>query len=208
MPKQQVYEKYNLSPDTLLGIGMEAEVYTYKPDTVLKLYDGPTTLTHLRTLKAFYDSLDASQIPYALPHIYSITKEDTILITIEQRLLGTSLSALLSSFNPQQLADILQKYLLAVLDLSKVTMSPSLSHYKLFNRPGISQSEDWHQFLIRYLDEKLVQVEPYLGRDVANFTPKVDQLQDILAQPYTDRCTLIHGDFCPGNLMNVSNCIY
>ncbi len=201
MPKQHVYKKYHLSPDALLGKGMEAEVYAYGPDAVLKLYHGTTNLTHLTSLKSFYDSLDYSHIPYALPRIYTVTKEDTVLVTIEQRLPGTCLSSILPSFTPPQLEYIWPKYLAAVLALSKVTISSPIGRHKLFDSTGISQGGDWHQFLTRYLDEKLAQIKPYLARDVTNFAAKVEQLQAILAQPYPDSCYLIHGDFFPGNLL-------
>src|SRR5205085_2036277 len=74
---------------------------------------------------------------------------------------------------------------------------------KLFDPERLSDraSGDWHQFLARYLTHKLAQVHPYLSRDVPHFTAKVAQLRTLLDQPYRGDYRLIHGDFCPGNLL-------
>jgi len=43
---------------------MEAEVYAYGPDAVLKLYAGTASLADLRILRGFYDSLDRQRVLY------------------------------------------------------------------------------------------------------------------------------------------------
>jgi fructosamine-3-kinase len=182
---------------------MEAEVYAYGPDAVLKLYAGAASLADLRILCNFYNSLDRHLVPYALPHIHTVAQEDRFLIIIEQRLAGIPMSAVLPTLTTERLDAIMQRYLTAALALSRIQAPAGFDRYKLFDPDRLScrRKGDWHQFLARYLTHKLAQVTPYLSRDVPRFTAKVQQLRAVLSQPYGDDYRLIHGDFFPGNLL-------
>ncbi len=182
---------------------MEAEVYACGPDTVLKLYPGTTSLAEMRILQGFYDSLDRQLLPYALPRIHAVAREGRTLVTIEQRLAGTRMSALLPTLAADQLDAMTERYLSAALALSKVQAPPTFDRHKLLDPDGISQriEGDWHQFIARYLALKLAQVTRYLVRDVPQFAVKMQQLFAVLDQPYTGDHRLIHGDFYPGNLL-------
>jgi hypothetical protein len=201
--RHHILQKYHLSPNARLSSGMEAEVYAYGPDAVLKLYTATTTLADLRILQDFYNSLDRQRLPYALPRIHTIAQEDRLLITVEQRLAGTRMSALLPALTTDQLDVMMQRYLTAALAVSHIQAPPAFDRYKLFDPDRLSQraNGDWHQFLTRYLRHKLVQVTPYLSRDVPQFAARVQQLDTVLDQPYRGDYRLIHGDFFPGNLL-------
>lgn len=54
--RTKIFEKYKVAPDAHIGGGMEAEVYDYGDDTVLKIYAGTATLDDLIILKDFYSS--------------------------------------------------------------------------------------------------------------------------------------------------------
>jgi hypothetical protein len=77
-----ILQKYQVAPEAWLSSGMEAEVYAYGPDAVLKLYAGTASLADLLTLQGFYDGLDRQHVPYALPHIHTVAEEHGFLITI------------------------------------------------------------------------------------------------------------------------------
>jgi hypothetical protein len=98
---------------------------------------------------------------------------------------------------------VMQRYISAVLAVSSMQVSPAWERYKLFDPDRLSERSDgdWHQFLARYLRHKLAQVSPYLGWDVPQLAAKVAHLQTILDQPYRGEERLIHGDFCPSNLL-------
>jgi fructosamine-3-kinase len=170
---------------------------------VLKLYFGTVNLADLQTLKTFYDSLDRQKLPYALPTIHAIEQIDSVLVSIEQRLDGRPMSAQLSFPAPAHLDELMTRYLTAGLALSQLEAPLDFIRYKLFDPTGLSQRlhGDWHQFLDRYLHHKLTAVRPYLSRDVIDFETKVNKLRSILAQPYPGDHRLIHGDFCPPNLL-------
>jgi hypothetical protein len=202
-PREHILQNYGIAPDARLSSGMEAEVYAYGPDAVLKLYPGTVSLSDLCTLRDFYASLDRQRVPYALPRIHAVAQEADFLITIEQRLLGTPLSTLLPGLTIAELDAVMQRYLTAALAVSHIPAPPAWDRYKLFDPDRLSDRSngDWHQFLLRFLDHKLAQVSPYLRRDVPQFATNVQQLALVLDQPYRGEARLVHGDFFPGNLL-------
>ena len=201
--RHHIIQKYHLSPDARLSSGMEADVYAYGPDGILKLYTATTTLADLCILQDFYTSLDRQRLPYALPRIQTIIQEDGFILTIEQRLAGRPMSALLPPRTASQLDVMMQRYLTATLAISHIQAPPACDRYKLFDPDRLSErtSGDWHQFLSRYLRYKLVRVAPYLSRDVPQLASQVQQLYTVLDQPYHGDYRLIHGDVFPGNLL-------
>lgn len=201
-PRAQLLQKYDVSPDARLGGGMEAEAYALDSHRVLKLYPGTTSLSHLKTLKTFYESLERQHLPYELPYIYDVIQEGDTIVTVERRLNGERLEDRLPGLDARQLEQVMERYLTAVCALSAIKASPSTERYLLFDAEGIGQRADgdWHHFLDRYLALKLAQLTPYLSRDVAQFASKIGQLRAILAQPYDGELSLLHGDFYPGNL--------
>jgi hypothetical protein len=201
--REHILQNHGVAPDARLSSGMEAEVYAYGPDGVLKLYPGTVRLADLYTLRDFYAALDRQLVPYALPRIHTVTQEAGFLITIEQRLLGTPLATLLAGLTTAELDAVMQRYLTAALAVSHIPAPPDWDRYKLFDPDHLSEHShgDWHQFLLRFLGHKLTQVSPYLRRDVPQFATNVQQLALVLDQPYRGEMRLIHGDFFPGNLL-------
>jgi streptomycin 6-kinase len=201
--KQIILQKYGLSANELIRKGMEAEVYAIGADAVLKLYSGTTNLAYLTTLQKFYASLNQSVLSYALPYIQTVAAEGDMCISIERQLPGTPMSAILPMLTKAQLDRMMQAYLAAALELTNIQIPADVDRYKLFDAEGISRrtNGDWHQFLTRYLAQKLTQVTVYLDNEVTNFAMKVKQLYSILARPYTGNYHVIHGDFFPGNIL-------
>jgi aminoglycoside phosphotransferase (APT) family kinase protein len=201
--RARILQKYDVSPQARLSSGMEAEVFAYGPGAVLKLYPGTANLAQMRILQRFYDALDRDLLPYAVPRIHSVAQESPYLVTIEERLAGTRMSALLPALSPDQLDAMMERYLAAALAVSNIEAPPTFDRYKLLDPHGISQRAqgDWHQFIAHYLALKLAQVAPHLDRDVSQLGSRLQQLYDLLDQPYTGDHRLIHGDFCPGNLL-------
>ena len=201
--RNHILDLYGVSSDAKLGSGMEAEVYACGPDAVLKLYAGTTRLADLLALQSFYDALDRSLVPYALPRIHTVAEHGPVLVTLEQRLPGVLMSTLLPGLAPDKLESMMRRTLDAALALSQLSLPPGLDRYKLFDpeRLSLHAKGDWHRFLARALESKLTQVAPYLSRDVTRFEAKVRRLQSILDTPYESALCLIHGDFFPGNLL-------
>lgn len=201
--RSRILRKYYISPDALLRRGMEAEVYACGPDAVLKLYPGTACLAEMRALQGFYDALDRQHLPYALPRIHMVAQEDDLVVTVEQRLDGTPMSALLPLLDADRLEAMMERYLTAALALSRIQAPPDLDRFKLFDPHGISRRADgdWHSFLARYVARQRARIGLCLSRDVPRFEARMQQLDAVLAQPYGGDCRLIHGDFFPGNLL-------
>jgi serine/threonine protein kinase len=181
---------------------MEAQVYAYRGDAVLKIYADTTQLEHLRELQAFYESLTSAHITFALPRIFEIHEEDDAVVTIEKRLAGTPMSeALKHDDAPVEL--LMHRYLDAVLSLQNIAMPAHVQRYRLFDPTHISNQADgdWHAFLLRWLHQQNQSIRQHLQRDVCDFDQKRSALQRALSQPYLGDHTLIHGDFFPGNLL-------
>jgi|SRR5919108_1611521 hypothetical protein len=195
--KQQILQKYRLSPKQLIRKGMEAEVYAVDTDLILKLYMGTTNLAYLVTLQNFYASINRSPLSYSLPYLQEVTAEGDICISIEHRLPGMPMSTILPALTKKQMDHMMQVYLAAALELATIQIPSDFDQYKLFDAEGLSRRKngDWHQFLTRYLTQKLLQVTPYLENDVTNLAMKVQRLYVVLDQPYTGHYHVVHGDF-------------
>jgi hypothetical protein len=80
--RDHILRRYGVAPDARLSSGMEAEVYAYGADAVLKLYPGTASLADRLSLRDFYAGLERQRLPYALPRIHTIAHEADVLITI------------------------------------------------------------------------------------------------------------------------------
>jgi hypothetical protein len=123
---------YQVAPDALLQSGMEAEVYAYSPDAVLKLYPGTASLADLRTLQDFYSTLDRRPVPYELPQIELVAQEAECCVTIEKRLPGRPMSSVLPALTSSALDAMMQRYLTAALASNR-----SAAEHRLSLLPGL-----------------------------------------------------------------------
>jgi serine/threonine protein kinase len=203
--KQALLAKYGVTTRDILHQGMEAEVYHYGTDAVLKLYSSSTSLNNLQCLQVFYTQLERTFLSYALPTIDVVSKHDAYIVTIEPRLPGTALSKLLPTVvtNNSAMERIFNYYVAAVLELSHINMPPTTTNYKLFDYDNLSRpvDGDWHQFLSRWLGNTIDTLSYVFTRDVDCFHEKLLKMQTVLAQPYAGPYKLIHGDIFPANML-------
>jgi len=199
----EILKKFSVDECSYLGEGMEARVYSYGDNKVLKVYEGTTTKHKQQTLKKFYDSIDSYDLSYALPHIYSIYQEGNIIVTIEKRIEGRNMQGVLPGLNNDRLESYMKNHFAASLELQSIKAPADLHEYLLFDRYHLNGSrlKDWNAFLTQFLIRKLPEVQDYLVKNVVNFPKKVELLLEILSQDYQGDYSLIHGDFYPGNLL-------
>lgn len=199
--KSLILDKFNISKSNFLGSGMEAEVYVYENNKVLKLYNDMSDSNKQKILKDFYSKIDSNCLSYELPYIYDTFKENGILVTIEKRIEGSNMGSLLSELNYNEQTKVMETYLNANIELKSLKVN--LEGYTLFNDNKISllKINSWFDFLQEIIFRKQKELEAYFKRDVVNYDAKVNQLLEILSLGYEGDYSLIHGDFYPGNLL-------
>lgn len=201
--KSIILDKFSISKSDFLGSGMEAEVYVYDDNKVVKLYNDMSDSNKQRILKGFYSKIDSSSLSYELPFIYDTFEENGILVTIEKRIEGNNLQSMLSKMNYKEQNNMMETYLSANIELKSVKVKSNLEGYTLFNDQQITllNINSWFDLLKEEIFRKQKELESYLKRDVLNYDAKVKQLVEILSLGYEGEYSLIHGDFYPGNLM-------
>lgn len=201
--KSIILDKFGISKSNFLGSGMEAEVYAYDDNKVVKLYNDMSDSNKQRILKGFYSKIDSSSLSYELPFIYDTFEENGILVTIEKRIEGNNLQSMLSKMNYIEQNNMMETYLNANIELKSVKVKLNLEGYTLFNNQQISSLNinSWFDLLKEEIFRKQRELESYLKRDVVNYDAKVKQLVGILSLGYEGEYSLIHGDFYPGNVM-------
>lgn len=199
----RILARYGLSEAARIGGGMEAQVYALDAQRVLKIYHHLPTKSHLTALQSAYRRFDATHVPFHLPSIYSISQEGTLLYTVEKRILGDSFASVLPSIVPTRLSAALDRYLATIQALSQIAIDGPITQYKLLDpeQRSLVTFGDWNHFLQRYVTQHARQLALWFEPDVVDFSHKIHLLHNRLARPYTGALRLIHGDFCPGNML-------
>ncbi len=197
-------QKYQLTEDDYLGRGMEAQVYRYGPDEVLKIYRQPCDMAYMQRLEHFYGAIDRRGLPFDLPQILEIRDEFGYVVVRERRLYGANLQGLLPTLTPTQLATVMERYCDTTMAMAHITIAGTPSCGLQLSNPtwqhGIS---DWHAWWWARVQAVLAHsgVASFLQRDVPYLAPLLAYLQAYLAQPYQGTYALVHGDLYPGNVL-------
>lgn len=185
-----------------IGTGMEAFVYKYDEQRVLKIYgEGKTSLSKLRILKEFYETLETSMPDIQFPRIEEIIELDGTLITIETFVQGRNMKDLIEACTEKDAELLIRKHLAGLLKMREVNSQAAFKGIKLFPEEAVSPHSEWHLYLSELLRYKLSTVETYLQTHVRTYNEKIDHLFQALSLPYRGDYSLVHGDFCPENLL-------
>ena len=201
--KLSILQQFGLTSENQLSRGMEAEVYGYGNDRVVKLYADHKHLVHLQTLQTFYNAINRKALSYELPHIESVAVQGNFCVSIERFLRGRGMDTILPTLGRGELNQMMVTYLNAQIKLSKLTYPSNLNRYLLFDAERISSFDtgDWNHFLLGFLEQRLTASQAYLQKDVIDFQQKLTLMKEVLSQPYQSQLQLIHGDYFPGNLL-------
>ncbi len=199
--RDEILEKTGASHDNLLGEGVEAEVYAIDDDTVVRIYKhNPETRTkELTLLENFYATLHDDAVSFKVPHIYSVSKHESIVYTIDRRLRGTALGDILATLPLQQRQAALEQYL-SVSENIHLLREP----YDYFGEVLAAQpvrKDTWRDFLNERVQQDYQHARELFDKDVSDMSAIVDFFRaesELVAG--IKKAYLVHGDF---NAMNV-----
>ncbi|MFF4345652.1 phosphotransferase family protein [Kitasatospora sp. NPDC001540] len=196
--EQLLLTAHGLTPADLLATGTEARVHALGHDRVLKVYADPDQRPALETIADLYRRFDRTTVPYALPEIRSIEQHGPLLAVTESRLPGTPMGAALDLTDP----GAEDTYLAAVRDFTGLRLTSPLDRRMFLDpEPASHPGEDWHDFLLRLLEQKLPKVLPDLTLDVPFVHALTHRLTERLVRPCTGPEGVIHGDLHPDNIL-------
>ncbi len=198
-----ILDKYNVTTSDFLCSGMEAKVYAYDNNKVLKLYNDQSGTNKQNILRDFYSTLHSNSLSYELPYIYDTFVENDMLVTIEKRIYGNNLQRVFPEMNENEQNKLMETYLHANIELKSVKTNYNFEGFTLFNdnRVSLQKVNSWFDLLKKVIVRKQKELEPYFKKDVLNYDAKINHLLENLSLGYKGEYSLIHGDFYPGNIM-------
>lgn len=194
-----VLKTFGLGAADLIGEGGESRVYALGGDRVLRVPRGAWTggTVNRRRLKAFLQRI-AGRLPFATPTILEIGPEGAW--TIERRLPGKPLSALLRSLDGADRETALRNYSEGVAALGKIAL-PYVPYGHIL-APDPVRASDWRTFarqsLAGFRDRNRAAIAQAVGDPDALFAEAVKM---IAALPERPEKVLVHGDYFPGNVL-------
>lgn len=204
--KNKLLSTYNIKESDLLGAGMEAEVYRYGPDKVLKVYHDRSEVDNIKLLQNFYAQMQSGGSDLSLPYIYEVIEENGALVTIEAFFQGENAERIFPSLDEAEQNLLFHTYLQACLALKTINKPDMLKGNILFtNLVSHTSHTCWHEVLLDMIMTKQKELEFYLQKDVIQYHEKIQQIQAVLSEAYTGDYALIHGDYHPGNIMIKGN---
>lgn len=179
----------------LLGEGGEAQVYALGADRVLRRHRQPAA-DHARTVGRFLDELDRGAVPFALPEVLEVGEDERGSWVIERRLPGRSLDGVLPLLRGAARERALRSYLDAAGAVRRLGLPDGWrdGFGEVFMEPPV-RSKMWKGLL-----EQQVRRQLALASDAP--PGSLDRaLTAVSLQPEPSDLALVHGDYCPGNVM-------
>lgn len=180
----------------LIAKGTEAHVYALDSTRVLKIYLSPDALPGIEALHEFYERASTAQVSYAIPHIREHGVANSVVYSVEDRLVGTPMADVTGFIEQPHMTDL---YIDAVLGIRKISVSPPYKRRKLFGLHGTDGS--WNDYIRGEIAGKSQALRATLPAEIFDKLGSIDALAEYFAVPYSGEDRLIHGDFHPGNVL-------
>ena len=198
MAPDGILAKFSLSERDLIGEGGESRVYALGPDRVLRVPQS----RHFARLgkarqKAFLARI-AGRFPFATPEILEIGPGEAW--TIEKRLPGRPMLALLRDLDGKRRAIALRSYAVAVGALGAVEL-PYLPYGHIL-APDPVRASGWQTFAARSLAGFVARNRATIAGEIGDPDTLAAKAAAMIADlPDQPRKGLVHGDYFPGNIL-------
>ena len=194
-----ILNRFDLNEEHLLGKGSESTVYAMDEAHVLRIYRDLIGWDYVEARRAFYAELAAHELPFVVPHIYTIGSWVGHLYTVERRMAGQDFGVVLPTLTGAARQKALGSFLDAAAALGRVSL-PDKPYGELLAEPRL-QRDDWQEYLAARMEQTLAHSRADLDADV----PKFDAVLELIFSQLplvgdTPPKSLVHGDFFPGNV--------
>lgn len=195
--------QYGISPeDNPLGEGVEAVVYPYGDDKVIRVYkkSDKTVLEAITKAKRFYDDLDDSRVSFKVPKILSVHNDKDITYSIDERLQGIELSVVFETLSTSEKSKILHDYIQAAEQVC--TLTEPYGYYGEVLSSDPIRTFSWTDFLSIKLQTSYEKGRRVVEQEFPGYKATVDNLNDQLGLVSgVKRAQLVHGDYYVGNVL-------
>ena len=188
--------RFKLEHPVLVAKGTEAYVYALDGARVLKIYPSPDALPGIEALHEFYERASTAQVSFAIPRIREHGQSESVVYSVEDRLVGTTMADIAGFTQDPYMADM---YVETVLDIRRISVSPPYLRRKLLGTDN--PDGDWNEYVRGELLRKSSALRETLPVEVFAKLGSVNALAEYFAVPYSGTNPLIHGDYHPGNVL-------
>ena len=194
-----ILNRFDLFAEDFLGEGSESRVYAMNAEHVLRIYRDTISWDYVETRRLFYLELAKHELPFAVPHVYTIGSWLGHVYTTEPRMAGQDFGKVLPDLRGADRAKALTSYLDAAAALGSVRF-PDKPYGDLLETQLVKR-DNWQEYvkasMERALDVSRADVEqdvPHFDEVWASICAKVPLLGDNPPK------SLVHGDYFPGNV--------
>lgn len=197
--RRWILRRFSLSADSKLGEGDEAEVYALGADRVVKLFKPTVDPLGLDRRLAFYASLDASTVPFAVPRIIELNEEGGCRYTIEVRIPGRSLIDTLPHLDEARRSYAIMAYADAATEIGRIGC-PRPGFGDMVSVPPLV-APSWSEFIVARAKADLNQNRGRINLAIDQPERAIDRLEQLSSGRLDVEPGLVLGDYHPANVM-------
>lgn len=190
-----VLHKLKLTRSTLLGKGGEGYIFSYTPETVIKIYNN-TNKQYLDELAKLQSFIASKNLPFSAPLIQEIGEVEGTYYNIEKKLSGVVMEKQFPTVSLKEQFYMLKSYHEALKALSSIEL-PNLPYGSIIHSSLYPLTDStWQGFVTRMVKQRVELKGERLRKDVNNLEQKVQQYEEVVKKElYINKKYLVHADY-------------